>query len=78
MFLHLTDESTYKEVAIEFFENPVFNAQVKLKSLIDKYEHLLQDGSLPDKHREFLFSQFCPLDLQDLEFYVKFIKHQFK
>ena len=58
-FLHLTDESTYKEVTIEFFESSIFNAQAKLKSLIDKYEHLLQDGSLPDKHREFLFSQFC-------------------
>ena len=39
-FLHLTDESTYKEVAIEIFENSIFSAQAKLKSMIDKYEHL--------------------------------------
>ena len=42
-------------------ENSIFNKQTKPKSFIDKYEHLLQDGSLPDKHREFLFSQFCSL-----------------
>ena len=77
-FLTLTDESTYKEVTIRFFENSIFNAQAELRSLIDKYEHLLQDGSLPDKHREFLFSQSAPLDLQNLEFYLKFIKHLFK
>ena len=36
VFLHLADESTYKEIAIEFFdieffENSISNAQAKLK-----------------------------------------------